>query len=53
MNHDNLLLDAIEAVSHLEIPEENLADVLAEHARYLAGKSSDGDWCLDDEAPIH
>jgi hypothetical protein len=53
MNHDNLVLDAIEAVSHLEVPEENLAAVLTEHAKYLAGKFSDADWCPDDEAPIH
>lgn len=53
MNHDNLVLDAIEAVSYLDIPEENMATVLTEHARYLAGKSSDADWSLEDEASIH
>jgi hypothetical protein len=53
MNHDNLVLDAIEAVSHLEVPEEDLAVVLTAQARYMSGISNDADWCPDDEIPIH
>jgi hypothetical protein len=53
MNHDNLMLDAIEAVSNLEVPDEDLAFALTAQAKYLSGSAVDDQWCPDDDTPLH
>jgi hypothetical protein len=49
--HENQLLDAVEAVSAWDLPEEDFADAVNAQARLMFGVPSDEPWCFD--SPIH
>ncbi len=41
MNHQNLILQAVEMMNHLDIPDEYLSGAIQSHAELLAGLSAD------------
>ena len=51
--YQNQLLDAVEAVSAWDLPEEDFADAVNAQARLMCGVPSDQPWCFDSETPIH
>jgi hypothetical protein len=51
--YENQLLDAIEAVSAWELPEEEFADAVNAQARLMCGVPSDDHWSFDSETPTH
>jgi hypothetical protein len=51
--YENQLLDAVEAVSARDLPEEDFADAVNAQARLLCGVPSDGYWRFDSETSIH
>jgi hypothetical protein len=51
--YENQLLDAVEAVSARDLPEEDFADAVNAQARLLCGVPSDEPWRFDSETPIH
>ncbi len=44
---ENYLLDAIEMVSALDLPEEDFADAVNAQVRLTAGVQPDEYWCFD------
>ena len=52
-NKETHLLDAIEAVSAWDLPEEEFADAVNAQARLLCGIPSDEPWRFDSETPIY
>jgi hypothetical protein len=51
--YENQLLDAVEAVSARDLPEEDFADAVNAQARLMCGIPSDELWRFDSETPIH
>ena len=47
MNQENYIIEALEIVSTWDLPDEDLADAIADQARLLAGVNQ------DDIAEIH
>jgi hypothetical protein len=50
--YENQLLDAVEAVSAWDLPEEDFTDAVNAQARLMCGVPSDDYWRSDPDLPI-